>query len=69
MKHRQDRQYEILEIQIDAGLKQRAGAVFQKFGLSHSQAIELFLKAVVREKSLPFEFDRATPPNPDWKKR
>ena len=42
-------------IRIEPELKRRAGKVFNDVGLSMSAAINTFLKAVVREGTMPFE--------------
>lgn len=42
-------------IRIDSNVKKRATAVFDEIGISMSAAINTFLKAVVREGSMPFD--------------
>lgn len=50
-------------IRIDPEVKRRAGKVFDDIGLSMSAAINTFLKAVIREGTMPFEIkaNRQTP--------
>jgi len=43
-----------MNLRIDAALKKNAENVVSDLGISMSAAIVLFLKAVVREKGLPF---------------
>lgn len=42
-------------IRIDPEVKRRAGKVFDDIGLSMSAAVNTFLKAVIREGTMPFE--------------
>lgn len=42
-------------IRIDLDIKRRAGEVFDEIGIGMSAAINTFLKAVVREGSIPFD--------------
>lgn len=42
-------------IRIDPNVKKQAGKVFDKIGISMSAAINTFLKAVVREGTMPFD--------------
>ncbi len=51
-------------IRIDPDVKKRAGKVFDGIGISMSAAITTFLKAVIREGTMPFEIksDRPKPP-------
>src|SRR6056297_10795 len=42
-------------IRIDPEVKKRAGEVFDEIGLSMSAAINTFLKAVIREGTMPFD--------------
>jgi len=44
-----------INIRIDSELKNNAENVISELGLSLSSAITIFLKAVVRTESLPFE--------------
>lgn len=50
-------------IRIDPDVKKRAGKVFDGIGISMSAAITTFLKAVIREGTMPFEIksDRPKP--------
>lgn len=50
-------------IRIDPDVKKRAGEVFDDIGISMSAAITTFLKAVIREGTMPFEIksDRPKP--------
>lgn len=48
-------------IRIDPEVKQLAGKVFDDIGLSMSAAINTFLKAVVREGTMPFDIKTGTP--------
>lgn len=49
-------------IRIDPDVKKQASEVFDNIGISMSAAINTFLKAVVREGTMPFEI-KARPPN------
>lgn len=54
----------VTNIRIDPGLKEQASEVFDDLGLTLSAAVNVFLKAVVRERGLPFEMrvtDKAVP--------
>jgi len=44
-------------IRIDPDTKKRAGEVFDEIGISMSAAINAFLKAVVRESTMPFDIN------------
>lgn len=44
-----------LQIRVDTKLKARAAKVFQKMGLSTSDAIRLFLAQAVEDKAMPFQ--------------
>jgi DNA-damage-inducible protein J len=44
-----------MNLRVDANLKNSAEKVVSDLGLSMSAAVVLFLKAVVREKGLPFD--------------
>lgn len=48
-------------IRIDPEVKRRAGKVFDDIGLSMSAAINTFLKAVIREGTMPFEIKTGDP--------
>ncbi len=40
---------------VDAKLKEETEKIFSEIGLSTSQAINMFLKSVKRERGIPFE--------------
>lgn len=42
-------------IRIDPEVKERANEVFEELGLSLSAAVNVFLKAVIREGGMPFD--------------
>lgn len=42
-------------VRIDPEVKREAGAILDQLGLSMSAALNLFLKAVIREGGIPFE--------------
>jgi len=44
----------VIRSRIDSGIKQEAQALLERFGLTMSEAIRLFLHQVVLEKGLPF---------------
>ena len=44
-----------ISIKIDANIKEAAKSQLDKMGLTLTTAIELFLKHVIEERSLPFE--------------
>ena len=51
-------------VRIDPEVKEQANEVFEELGLSLSAAINVFLKAVVREGGMPFDMrvaDRVWP--------
>ncbi|MBR0137084.1 MAG: type II toxin-antitoxin system RelB/DinJ family antitoxin [Erysipelotrichaceae bacterium] len=51
-----------LNIRTDSDLKKRAERIFSDLGLNMSSAVNMFLKAVVRENGIPFDLkmERAT---------
>ncbi len=51
-------------IRIDPEVKEQAGMVFDGIGISMSAAINTFLKAVVRERTLPFDIASEHPKTP-----
>ena len=51
-----DPAYETIEFTIDSDLYEKAGEIFKKHGLTHEEAIRLFLKETVRLGRLPFEY-------------
>ncbi len=44
-------------ISVDSRVKQEATAVFEELGLSFSTGIEIYLRAVARERRIPFDID------------
>lgn len=44
----------VTNIRIEPTLKQEANEVFDKLGINLSVAVNIFLKAVVREQGMPF---------------
>lgn len=44
-----------ISLRVDDTVKKEAEATFDEIGLSMSSAINIFLKAVVRERRIPFE--------------
>ena len=44
-----------MTIRVDEQLKQSFDVLCNEFGLSNSAALNLFMKAVVRERRIPFE--------------
>jgi DNA-damage-inducible protein J len=44
-----------IRARCDADLKNAAEAIFKELGISTSQAINMFLAKVTREKGIPFE--------------
>ena len=45
----------VIRLRIDSGIKLEAQALLERFGLTMSDAIRLFLHQVVIEKGLPFQ--------------
>lgn len=45
----------VMEIRIDENLKNDAEAVAQSLGLSLTQAMDLFLREMVKKQALPFQ--------------
>lgn len=45
----------VIRSRIDSSIKQEAQALLERFGLTMSEAIRLFLHQVVIEKGLPFQ--------------
>jgi addiction module RelB/DinJ family antitoxin len=45
----------VIRSRIDSGLKLEAQALLERFGLTMSEAIRIFLNQVVIEKGLPFQ--------------
>lgn len=56
-----------INLRIDEDIKKTSEELFTEMGLSMSGAITIFLKAVCREKKIPFEIS-AEPFNSDNKK-
>lgn len=46
-------------LRIDTELKERAFLVFEKYGLTASQAMKLFLTQVANTNAIPLSFDYA----------
>lgn len=44
-----------MSIRVDSNLKQRFDVICDEFGISNTSALTLFIKAVVRERRIPFE--------------
>lgn len=44
-----------ISIRVDSNLKQRFDVLCDEFGISNTSALTLFIKAVVRERRIPFE--------------
>lgn len=44
-----------ITIRVDKEVKEEAVKVFKSIGLSFNTAIEVYLRAVVRERKIPFE--------------
>lgn len=44
-----------ITIRVDKEVKEEAVKVFKSIGLSFNTAIEVYLRAVVRERRIPFE--------------
>ena len=49
----------VTNIRIDPDLKEQANAVFEELGLTLSTAVNVFLRAVVREGGMPFDMKLA----------
>lgn len=50
-----------LNIRIDEDLKKNAEEIFSALGLTTTAAFNIFAKAVVREKGIPFDLSLKTP--------
>ena len=48
-------------VQMDEGLKRQFDLLCSDFGMSASTAINVFAKAVVRERKIPFEITSSSP--------
>lgn len=51
----------VTNIRIDPDLKESANAVFEELGITLSTAVNVFLRAVVREGGMPFDMKLAHP--------
>lgn len=49
-----------ITVRVEPTLKKNFDALCEDFGLSVSSAINIFMKAVVREKKIPFEIKKET---------
>ena len=49
----------VTNIRIDPDLKEQANAVFEELGLTLSTAVNVFLRAAVREGGMPFDMKLA----------
>ena len=45
----------VTNVRIDPDLKEQTNAVFEELGLTLSTAVNVFLRAVVREGGMPFD--------------
>lgn len=45
-----------LNIRTDKDVKKRAERIFSELGLNMTSAINMFLRAVIRENGIPFSF-------------
>ncbi|RKW34744.1 MAG: type II toxin-antitoxin system RelB/DinJ family antitoxin [Leptotrichia sp.] len=52
-----------ISIRIDAETKERANELFNKFGLTMTTAVNIFLKTAIRENGIPFELKLEKEPN------
>ncbi len=50
-----------INVRIDEELKKQAENLFEDFGMNLSTAINIFMKAVVRERKIPFEISASDP--------
>lgn len=50
-----------MSVRIDPVLKDDATAILEEVGVDFSTAIEVFLKAVVRERGIPFKLQAQRP--------
>jgi len=44
-----------LSIRVDKETKEKANELFNKFGLTMTTAVNMFLKTAIRENRIPFE--------------
>lgn len=50
-----------INIKVDENDKREFNAICEKLGLSMSEAINIFIKAVIRERGIPFELKLPKP--------
>ena len=50
-----------INIRVDEKLKEKAESLFEDFGMNTTTAINVFLKAVVRERKIPFDIAASEP--------
>ena len=50
-----------LNVRVDEKLKEQAESLFEDFGMNTTTAINIFLKAVVRERRIPFDIVASEP--------
>lgn len=48
--------YVTIEMQIDSELYEKAGDVFKRYGLTHEEAVVLFLRETIRQGRIPFDY-------------
>lgn len=60
MRYNIDMSKTTLNLRVDADLKKEAEKVIEKLGLSTTACITLFLKALCRERKLPFAISAET---------
>ena len=53
----------LINVRLDAGLKQQAEALFSELGLNMTTAISMFLRQAVREQAIPFRVCKNKQPN------
>ncbi|WP_315514651.1 type II toxin-antitoxin system RelB/DinJ family antitoxin [Leptotrichia wadei] len=52
-----------LSIRVDKETKEKANELFNKFGLTMTTAVNMFLKTAIRENRIPFELKLEEEPN------
>ncbi|MCC9293491.1 type II toxin-antitoxin system RelB/DinJ family antitoxin [Clostridium sp. WLY-B-L2] len=50
-----------INIRVDEKLKEKAESLFEDFGMNTTTAINVFLRAVVRERKIPFDIAASEP--------
>lgn len=50
-----------INVRVDAEIKNAAEAIFAELGISMSTAVNVFLRATIREHGLPFELKLDSP--------